>query len=84
MRALRKLNEEVWGNLTDIGMLERLRQYIQASSALSFAAHGQVYTDSDLRQVHIRAQDYVSMNLRRYLYSTVGVFDADNRNAGEW
>lgn len=41
--------------------MNRLREYLQASSALSFAAHGQVFTDADLPQVHIRAGDYVSV-----------------------
>lgn len=47
--------------MTEEDKLGRLREYIQSSSALSFAAKGQVFTDSDLRQLHVRAGDYVSV-----------------------
>lgn len=54
--------DEVWAEgATDEAKLDRLRQYLQASSALSFAAHGQVFTDADLEDVHVRAGDYVSV-----------------------
>lgn len=59
--AINKLNTEVWGGLSDEGALDRLREYFQASSSLSFAANGQEFTDSDLRQLHTRAGDYVSV-----------------------
>ncbi|CAB1108042.1 unnamed protein product [Ectocarpus sp. CCAP 1310/34] len=57
--ALRAQNIEVWGRLNDEGVLDRLRQYLQASSALTFAARGQVFSDSDLVELHVRAGDMV-------------------------
>lgn len=61
--ALNKLNAEVWGGLSDDGILARLRLYIQASSSLSFAANGQEFTDSHLRQLHERAKVCVRIDM---------------------
>lgn len=55
----------MWGNITDDDVLQRLRQYLQASSALSFAAHAQEFTDDDLRHVRLLAGDYVRMSKLR-------------------
>lgn len=60
--ALKKMREEVWGkNVSNAYVMDRLRQYLQASSALSFACHGQVFTDEDLDELLLRAGDYVSV-----------------------
>lgn len=61
--SLAQMRNDVWGNLTDDEVLSRLKEYLQASSALSFAARAQEYTDRDLRELHLRAGDYVSKHL---------------------
>lgn len=60
--ALKQMREEVWGDLSDNSVLDLLKQYLQASSALSFASRGQQFQDSDLSELHVRAGDYVSLN----------------------
>lgn len=60
--ALNQMRRDVWGNLNDEDVLKRLKEYLQASSALSFAARGQQFTDEELRQLRIRAEDYVSLS----------------------
>ncbi|CAN0237254.1 unnamed protein product, partial [Ascophyllum nodosum] len=57
--ALNQMRRDVWGDLSDEDVLGRLKEFLQASSALSFAARGQQFTDEELRQLRIRAQDYV-------------------------
>ena len=59
--ALNQMRRDVWGGLNDEDVLARLKGYLQASSALSFAARGQQFTDEELRQLRIRAEDYVSL-----------------------
>lgn len=61
--SLAQMRNDVWGNLTDDEVLSRLKEYLQASSALSFAARAQEYTDSDLGELHLRAGDYVSTHV---------------------
>lgn len=63
--ALKQMRQEVWGDLSDNGVLDLLKQYLQASSALSFASRGQRFNDSDLSELHVRAGDYVSLNFYR-------------------
>ena len=58
--SLSQMRREVWGNLGNDDVLRRLREYLQASSALSFAARGQQYTDDDLDKLRTRGGDYVS------------------------
>ena len=58
--ALNQMRRDVWMN--DEEMLGRLKGYLQASPALSFAARGQQFTDEELRQLRIRAEDYVSLS----------------------
>ena len=57
--ALNKTRQNVGEDLNDWDVLARLRQFLQASSALSFAARAQEYTDEDLLQLHVRGEDYV-------------------------
>ena len=57
--ALNQMRRDVWGDLSDEDVLGRLKEFLQASSALSFAARGQQFTDEELRQLRVRAQDYV-------------------------
>ena len=60
--ALNQMRRDVWGGLNDEDVLGRLKGYLQASSALSFAAQGQQFTDEKLRQLRIRAEDCVSLS----------------------
>ena len=60
--ALNQMRRDVWGGLNDEDVLGRLKGYLQASSALSFAARGQQFTDEELRQLRIRTEDYVSLS----------------------
>ena len=60
--ALNQMRRDVWGGLNDEDVLGRLKGYLQASSALSFAARGQQFTDEELLQLRIRAEDYVSLS----------------------
>ena len=60
--ALNQMRRDVWGDLNDEDVLGRLKGYLQASFALSFAAQGQQFTDEELRQLRIWAEDYVSLS----------------------
>ena len=60
--ALNQMRRDVWGDLNDEDVLGRSKGYLQASSALSFATRGQQFTDEELRQLRIRAEDYVSLS----------------------
>ena len=57
--ALQKVRLNAGGNLSDSDVLLTLKRYLQASSALSFAARAQEFTDGDLEELHVRAGDYV-------------------------
>ncbi|CBJ30620.1 hypothetical protein Esi_0204_0058 [Ectocarpus siliculosus] len=57
--ALKKYNGEIWGHVSPEEARDRVLEYFQASSSLSFAANGQEFTDFDLLQLHTRAGDYV-------------------------
>ncbi|CAN0405903.1 unnamed protein product, partial [Ectocarpus sp. 8 AP-2014] len=57
--VLKKYNEEIWGDVSPEEARDRVLEYFQASSWLSFAANGQEFTDFDLLQLHTGAGDYV-------------------------
>ncbi|CAB1111965.1 unnamed protein product [Ectocarpus sp. CCAP 1310/34] len=51
----------MWGDVSPEEVRDRVLEYFQASSSLSFAANGQEFTDLDLDELHTRAGDYVSV-----------------------
>ncbi|CAM9852008.1 unnamed protein product [Laminaria digitata] len=53
------MRDEVWGETSPQQTVTLLRDYVHASSALSFAARALEYTDADVAEVHKRAGDYV-------------------------
>lgn len=64
--------DKVYGGQGDVNTLKQPRKYLQVSSALSStAARTAEYDDKDLRDLHTRAGDYVSVMRVRCAYHSI-------------